>query len=321
MARHPQADKLGLTTRLPRTPGVYLFRDRTGRVLYVGKASNLRARVRSYFSTDDRRKIGALLRDTARIDHKRCGSTLEAAVLEARLIRTLLPTYNSAGTRWQRAPYLKLTLDEAYPRLSVVRSVRDDGAVYLGPLPSQAMAKRVVEAIESVVPLRRCTQPVGRTPSREAPCTAAQLGVALCPCAGGVDPAAYRRDVDRVVAGLTVPARPPDRAAPGPHGAPRPGRALRGGGPRPRPAGRTHHRPPTPTTVPPAARLRAPRHHGRVRRTGGAATGRPVAHVAAPTVDEVRTSRWRCGHPTTTRPAGSRCSPTHRRTRSQPVDA
>ena len=203
MARHPQADKLGLTTRLPRTPGIYLFRDRTGRVLYVGKASNLRARVRSYFSTDDRRKIGALLRETARIDHKRCGSTLEAAVLEARLIRTLLPTYNSAGTRWQRAPYLKLTLGEAYPRLSVVRSVRDDGAVYMGPLPSQAMAKRVVEAIESVVPLRRCTQPVGRNPSREAPCAAAQLGVAHCPCAGGVDPAAYRREVDRVVAGLT----------------------------------------------------------------------------------------------------------------------
>ena len=78
MAGHPQADKLRLTERLPRRPGVYLFRDADGRVLYVGKATNLRSRVRSYFSTDERRKIGSLLRETARIDHKVCPSTLEA---------------------------------------------------------------------------------------------------------------------------------------------------------------------------------------------------------------------------------------------------
>lgn len=202
MANHPQADKLRLTARLPRSPGVYLFRDRTGRVLYVGKATNLRARVRSYFSTDERRKVGALLRDTARIDHKVCPSTLEAAVIEARLIRRLTPQYNSQGTRWQRYPYVKLTLGERFPRLSVVRTVRDDGGLYLGPLPSAAMANRVVEAIEAVVPLRRCRRPVGRTPSRAAPCASAQLGVSVCPCAGGVDPRDYDAHVRVVVAGL-----------------------------------------------------------------------------------------------------------------------
>ena len=81
-------------------------------------------------------------------------------MLEARLIRRLTPAYNSQGTRWQRYPYVKLTLGERFPRLSVVRSVRDDGGVYLGPLPSSAMANRVVEAIESVVPLRRCRRRV-----------------------------------------------------------------------------------------------------------------------------------------------------------------
>ena len=202
MAGHPQADKLRLTSRLPRRPGVYLFRDRSGRVLYVGKAANLRSRVRSYFSTDDRRKVGALLRDTARVDHKVCPSTLEAAVLEARLIRALTPPYNAQGTRWQRYPYLKLTLNEAYPRLSVVRVVKDDGALYLGPLRSGSVARAVAEAIESVVPLRRCTQPVRTVPTRSAPCAAAQLGVSLCPCAGGVDAADYHRHVQRVVDGL-----------------------------------------------------------------------------------------------------------------------
>jgi DNA polymerase-3 subunit epsilon len=203
MAGHPQADKLRLTERLPRRPGIYLFRDRAGRVLYVGKAANLRSRVRSYFSTDDRRKVGALLREASRIDHKVCPSTLEAAVLEARLIRTLTPPYNAHGTRWRRYPYLKLTLDEKWPRLSVVRSVKDDGALYLGPLRSTAVARTVAEAVESVVPLRRCTQPVRATPTRSAPCAAAQLGVSLCPCAGGVDAATYAGHVERAVLGLT----------------------------------------------------------------------------------------------------------------------
>ncbi len=203
MAGHPEAGKLRLTERLPRRPGVYLFRDRRGRVLYVGKAANLRTRVRSYFSTDERRKVGALLREVERIDHRSCPSTLEAAVLEARLIRALTPPYNRQGTRWRRYPYLKLTRSEPWPRLSVVRTVRDDGGLYLGPLGSAATARLVVEAIESVVPLRRCRGPVRARPSRDGPCAAAQLGVSLCPCAGGVDPAEYARQVRRVEDGLT----------------------------------------------------------------------------------------------------------------------
>lgn len=202
MAGHPQAQKLRLTQRLPRSPGIYLFRDAAGRVLYVGKATNLRTRVRSYFSTDERRKVGALLRDTARIDHKVCPSTLEAAVLEARLIRHLTPRYNAQGTRWRSYPYVKLTLGERFPRLSVVRSVRDDGGLHLGPLPSGAMANRVVEAIESVVPLRRCRGPVPKQPTRTAPCAPAQIGVSLCPCAGGVDPREYDVHVRTVTAAL-----------------------------------------------------------------------------------------------------------------------
>lgn len=209
MAGHPQADKLRLTERLPRRPGVYLFRDRSGRVLYVGKATNLRSRVRSYFSTDDRRKVGALLRDTAQIDHKVCASTLEASVLEARLIRRLEPRYNSHGTRWRRYPYLKLTLGEAFPRFSVVRAVRDDGALYLGPMRSTRQARTVAEAVESVVPLRRCSASVrvrsGTVAStRSAPCAEAQIGVAMCPCSGEVDPGTYAVQVRRVVDGLTT---------------------------------------------------------------------------------------------------------------------
>ena len=134
MGGHPQAPKLRLTAQLPRAPGVYIFRDRAGRPLYVGKASNLRSRVRSYFSSDDRRKIGPMLRETHAIDHIVCHSTLEAAVLESRLIATHLPRYNRQGTGRRRYVYVKLTLNEAYPRLSVVRVPRADGGLYLGPI-------------------------------------------------------------------------------------------------------------------------------------------------------------------------------------------
>jgi DNA polymerase-3 subunit epsilon len=200
MAGHAQASKLRLTDHLPRGPGVYLFRDRAGRTLYVGKATNLRSRVRSYFSTDQRRKVGALLRETERIDHVTCPTPLEAAVLEVRLIHRLEPRFNRQATTWRRYVYLKLT-DEAFPRLSVVRTIRADRALYLGPLPSTRAAKRVAEAIETAVALRRCTATPGRQ-ARSGPCAPAQIGVATCPCAGSITEVAYRRLVDTVRRGL-----------------------------------------------------------------------------------------------------------------------
>ena len=206
LAAHPLAPKLRLTGSLPRRPGVYLFRGRGGRVLYVGKAADLRARVRSYFSGDDRRKVLPLLREAEGIDHVVCPSPLEAAVLEVRLIHRHQPPYNQRSKRWRSYVYLKLTLGERFPRLSIVRTpgTRADGALYLGPLPSTAAARQVADAIESAVPIRRCTAPsrAGVMP-RDAPCTPAQLGVATCPCAGAISEPDYAALVSEVVAGLT----------------------------------------------------------------------------------------------------------------------
>jgi DNA polymerase-3 subunit epsilon len=172
-------------------------------VLYVGKASNLRTRVRSYFSGDERRKVGQLLREVATIDHVVAPGPLEASVLEVRLIHEHLPRFNRQAKTWRRYAYLKLTLGERYPRLSVVKSVRDDGALYLGPLATSSTAHRIAEAIQSAIPLRRCTKTPPRTPLA-APCASAQLGVSMCPCAAAVTDDAYRAVVDAVVRGLTV---------------------------------------------------------------------------------------------------------------------
>jgi len=205
---HPLAAKLRLTTGLPRTSGVYLFVDARGDVLYVGKATNLRQRVRIYFSTDERRKVGALLRELHEIRYIPCAHTLEAAVTEVRLIHRHQPRYNRRVKRWRRYVYVKLTLGEPFPRLSVVTTPKPGAGLYLGPLPSRAAAGHIVDAIHSATALRRCTTPLGRAAgSRPPPCTPAQLGVTPCPCAGTIDRAGYDAIVARVVRALT---REPD---------------------------------------------------------------------------------------------------------------
>lgn len=205
MRAHPSSAKLALTRSLPRSRGVYLFRDRDGRVLYVGKAANLRARVRSYFSTDDRRKVPQLLRETDRIDHLPCATDVEAAVRELRLIQEHRPRFNRVGRgAGSGHAYVKLTVGERFPRLAVVRSAPGDGSVHLGPLPSRRAAQAVKEAIETALPLRRCTTRFGpRTPLTPGPpCAPAHLGVAACPCRGGIDEAAYAEIVDAAVEGM-----------------------------------------------------------------------------------------------------------------------
>lgn len=202
MARHPQAAKLKLTSHLPHSPGVYLFCGHRDEVLYVGKATNLRQRVRSYFGREDRRQIGPMLREAQSLQHHCLPDPLSAEVVEARLIARLRPRYNRAGTRSDRYCYVRLDVDSAWPRLAVVKDPSPTG-VHLGPLPSRIMAGLVVDALQSALPLRRCTTRLGRnyaaTPGA-TPCTAAQMGVAACPCAGVADRARYDESVEAAVA-------------------------------------------------------------------------------------------------------------------------
>lgn len=205
LAGHPQAAKLKMTADLPRSPGVYMFCGHQGQVLYVGKATNLRQRVRSYFGSDDRRKIGPMLRETQSVRHLPLPDPITAEVIEQRLIARMLPRFNRQGTRADKYCYVKLDIDQPWPRLSVVKNPGRHG-LHLGPLPSRTMAHLVVEALHGAVPLRRCTQRLGRnfTPADDAPvCSAAQLGVALCPCSGTADAAEYAWAVEVVRRAIT----------------------------------------------------------------------------------------------------------------------
>ena len=192
--------KVHLADRLPRCPGVYLFRDAAGRVLYVGKAKDLRTRVRSYFSGDGRVKIADLLRELAAIDHQPCATELEASVREVRLIQHYRPRYNRRSRNPERYCYLKLTR-ERFPRLSVVRRVQPDGARYLGPFGSAGQAELVKAAIEDALPLRRCTMRIGARGGGSA-CALLELGRCLGPCTGAVGQEGYAALVATLEAAL-----------------------------------------------------------------------------------------------------------------------
>ncbi|RLE21517.1 MAG: DEDD exnuclease domain-containing protein [Actinobacteria bacterium] len=198
LAGHPQAAKLKMTTDLPRRPGVYMFCGLRDEVLYVGKATNLRQRVRSYFGSDDRRKIGPMLREAQSVRHLDLPDPISAEITESRLIAKLLPRYNKAGTRVEKYCYVRLDTDSQWPRLAIVKNPSPKG-LHLGPLPSRAMAQLVVDALHGVLPLRRCSARLGRNfvPDPDATaCSATQLGVAQCPCAGTADAGEYAAAVD-----------------------------------------------------------------------------------------------------------------------------
>ena len=194
----PHYGTLPLTDSLPRRPGVYMFKDREGSVLYVGKATNLRTRVRQYFYGDTRRYVGDMLRLLESIEHWECSTTLEAEITELRLIHAHRPRYNRRSRPPKTSHYVKVT-KEAFPRLSIVRTLRDDGLAHLGPFRSKRAADLIVSAVWDALPIRRC---VGRPGTRSGPCASGQIGVAHCPCDGSLREEEYAATVGRMLLGI-----------------------------------------------------------------------------------------------------------------------
>ncbi len=196
----PDFRKISLADGLPRHPGVYLFRDRRGEVFYIGKAKDLRSRVRSYFYGDERKSVEQMLRELAAIDHRVCATELEAEVTELRLISAHRPRHNRRSKPPRSSHFVRLTR-ERFPRLALARSIAPEAHFHLGPFRSLTTARTVMEALWDATPVRRCTHPPG---SRSAPCSFAQLGDALCPCDGTLDESAYAPVVERLVSGVAT---------------------------------------------------------------------------------------------------------------------
>ena len=181
-----QRRKRHLADAIPALPGVYLFRDASGRVLYVGKSTNLRGRVRQYFTaSESRTRMAEMVAVAERVDPVVCSTSLEADVRELRLITEHSPRYNRRSKRPHKALWVKLTV-ETFPRLSTVRQVLDDGALYLGPFSRAATAELAVAAVHEALPLRQCTKRLSpRRPS--SACVLAEMQRCGAPCLGPDD--------------------------------------------------------------------------------------------------------------------------------------
>jgi DNA polymerase-3 subunit epsilon len=196
-----QRRKRTLAEHLPANPGVYLFRGPNEEVLYVGTASNLRRRVRQYFTgSESRGRIREMVALAVRVDSVECAHSLEAEVRELRLLAAHRPAYNRRSKNPRNSWWVVLT-DEPFPRLSVVRLPRD-GA--LGPYRSQAAAKLAADVLSGASGLRTCTERI--SPHRPAgkPCVLAEIGRCGAPCAGHQSVPEYEprvREVSELIGG------------------------------------------------------------------------------------------------------------------------
>jgi DNA polymerase III subunit epsilon len=201
-----QRRKRYLAEGLPSAPGVYLFKDRQGRVLYVGTSRDIRRRVRTYFTASEQRtRMAEMVGIAESVTPVVCHTTLEAEVRELRLIAEHKPRYNRRSRHPERALWVKLTV-EAFPRLSIVREVRDDGTRYVGPFSSRLAAESAIAALHEVVPLRQCTKKLS-VRGRSSDCALAQMGRCGAPCTGSQSVEDYASVVAEAAAVLGGDAR------------------------------------------------------------------------------------------------------------------
>ncbi|HDN80231.1 MAG TPA: excinuclease ABC subunit C, partial [Chloroflexi bacterium] len=170
-----EEEKWPLTIReqlktIPAKTGVYLFKDAQGRVIYVGKAVNLRSRVRSYFqpSSQTSPKVRQIARKTAEIDFIVTETELEALVLECNLIKKHRPRFNVRLKDDKQYPYIKITWHEPFPRVLMTRRMENDGSLYFGPYTSSSALHQTLDILRKIFPYATCSHPAPGKRSR--PC-------------------------------------------------------------------------------------------------------------------------------------------------------
>ncbi|MCR5814096.1 MAG: excinuclease ABC subunit UvrC [Desulfovibrio sp.] len=181
---------------IPNAPGVYLYKNAQGKILYVGKARILRRRVLSYFRTDLSPKTRAMLSHAASVEFVTTTTEKEALLLEANLIKKHHPHYNIALKDDKQYFLFKIDPSASYPRLEIVRSTRKDQARYFGPFTSAQAARETWKLLHRTFGLRRCSDRALR--NRLRPCLYHHLGQCLAPCTGKLDPDVYAKSVQQV---------------------------------------------------------------------------------------------------------------------------
>lgn len=182
--------------QLPDSPGCYLMKDASGTIIYVGKAINLKNRVRSYFMGTHDKKTERLVEKIADFETVLVTSEAEALILEANLIKEHAPHYNILMRDDKHYPYLRLTMDEDFPRLVVARRAKSDGSRYFGPYPSVGSIHRAIERVHDFFPLRTCS--MRRFRSNQRACLNYHIGRCHAPCEGKISQEEYADIVNQV---------------------------------------------------------------------------------------------------------------------------
>lgn len=187
--------------QLPEKNGVYLMKDADGKVIYVGKAKILKNRVKQYFTgTHKYSKVAALVENIADLEYIICDTELEALILECNLIKQYRPYYNILLKDDKHYPYVRIDLSEPYPRLTIVRKVKNDGAKYFGPYIAAHTIRDVLDSIYKIYPLRSCKKDIPRMiQKKERPCLNLDMKRCVGPCTGNISESEYRKMVEEVI--------------------------------------------------------------------------------------------------------------------------
>ncbi|MBA3823488.1 MAG: GIY-YIG nuclease family protein [Ktedonobacterales bacterium] len=185
----------------PTNPGVYLMRDETGTVIYVGKAKCLKDRLASYYNhpLGYTRKMDGLLQNVHAIETRVLGSELEALLVESRLIKELQPRYNVQLRNYEMYPFIKVDVTADFPRVFATREVRADGGRYFGPFNSRRAVDATIEVIQKLFAVRTCTRSLPPAAKPSDPCLRYHMGRCPAPCKGTASKSDYRTTIDEVV--------------------------------------------------------------------------------------------------------------------------
>ena len=187
--------------KLPAKPGVYLMHDSADEIIYVGKAVSLKNRVRQYFqkSRSVTPKIERMIGRIAWFEYIVTDSELEALVLECNLIKEHSPRYNTMLKDGKSYPYLKASVQEAFPRLLFARQMKRDGSRYFGPFTSGKAIRDTIELVNQLYHLRNCRRNLPKDTGKERPCLYHQIGQCLAPCQGGVTQEEYQKNFQKAL--------------------------------------------------------------------------------------------------------------------------
>ena len=192
--------------KLPSSPGVYIMKNKDGKIIYIGKAKILKNRVKQYFmaSSNHTPKVKAMVSNIHDFDYILCDSEMEALVLECNLIKEHTPKYNILLKDGKHYPYIKLTLNEEYPKMLFVRRIDHDGAKYFGPYPTGFGINETFDIVKEAFKIAHCKKSFPRDIGKERPCLYHAMGRCVAPCSGKVTSEEYKgifREIDKFLSG------------------------------------------------------------------------------------------------------------------------